>query len=106
MTQILLTIFFSDVESLKKGIIKTPNKDPHTILLVGEVGVGKSSVLEFIANVFTGNDVGHYNFDFLDGANEQGGSGNHSRTTAVRLYKFTSKNGRVVSTSDVERHEY
>ena len=92
--------------SLKKGIIKTSNKDPYTILLIGEAGVGKSSILEFIANVLTGNDIGRYNFDILDYTNEQSGSDNQSRTTSVRLYKFTSKNGRAVSTNGVERHEY
>src|SRR5258706_11969600 len=43
---IFLNIFSSDVESLKKGIIKTSKnkaKMSYTILLVGETGVGKSS---------------------------------------------------------------
>ena len=62
--------------------------------------------MEFIANTFTGNDVGDYNFNFLDDANERGGSDNQSRTTSAHLYEFTSKNGSVVSASDIERHEY
>ena len=70
---------------------------PYTILLIGETGVGKSSVLEFIANVFAGNDIDHYNFDVLDYANEQGGSNNQSQTNSARLYELTSKNGVVVS---------
>jgi predicted GTPase len=91
----------SDVESLKRGIIKTSKnkaKAPHTILLVGEAGVGKSSVLELIANVFAGNDIDHYDFDILDHSNERGDTNNHSQTNSVRLYEFTSKNGVVVST--------
>jgi len=92
----------SDVESLKEGIIKTSKnkaKAPYTILLVGESGVGKSSVLELIANVLTGNDIGHYNFNILDHANEQGGSNNQSQTNSARLYELTSKNGIVVGAS-------
>ena len=70
---------------------------PYTILLIGETGVGKSSVLEFIANVFAGNDIDHYNFDILDYTNEQGGSNNQSQTNSARFYELTSKNGIAVS---------
>ena len=62
------------------------------MLLVGETGVGKSSVLEFIANVLAGNDIDNYNFDFLDHTNERGGPDNQSQTKSARLYEFTSKN--------------
>jgi predicted GTPase len=92
---LVLTVFSSDIDSLKKGIIKkSKNKanKPYTILLVGETGVGKSSVLEFIANVLLGNDIDHYDFDILDHTD------NHSQTNSARLYEFTSKNGIVVST--------
>jgi predicted GTPase len=61
----VLTVFSSSVECLKKGYIttlKNKAKAPYTILLVGETGVGKSSLFEFIANVFAGNDIDHYNF--------------------------------------------
>jgi predicted ATP-binding protein involved in virulence len=94
----------SDVEFLKRGIIKTLKneaKAPHTILLVGETGVGKSSVLELIANILAGNDIDHYNFDILDHNNERGDTSNHSQTNSVRLYEFTSKNGVVVSTGSL-----
>ena len=70
----------SDVESLKQGIVRTSNKKAkasYTILLVGEPGVGKSSLLELIANVLAGNDIDHYNFGLLDFSNEQGGTNNH-----------------------------
>ena len=90
----------SDVESLKQGIVKTSNnkaKASYTILLVGETGVGKSSFLQLIANVFAGNNIDHYNYDVIDHSNEQGGTHNHTQTNSVRLYKFTSKNGVVVS---------
>ena len=85
------------MESFKLGI--TEAKAPCTILLVGETGVGKSSVVEFIANVLLGNDIDHYEFDILDSTHEQGDSGHQSQTNSVYLYKFTSKSGIVVSAS-------
>jgi len=42
------------VESLKNGVIKISKYNanaPYTIFLVGGIGVGKSSIMEFIANV-------------------------------------------------------
>ena len=92
-----------------QGIIKTranPAKTSYTILLVGETGVGKSSLLELIANVLQGNDVDHYDLDTLDHTNEQSGSNNQSQPDSVHLYQFTSKNGVVVSTVIYERGEY
>ena len=88
-----LIIFSSDVESLKKGIIKTSANKSYTILLVGETGVGKSSVMELIANVLIGNDINNYNFNILDRANERGSSNNQSQTHSTRLYELTSNNG-------------
>jgi polynucleotide 5'-kinase involved in rRNA processing len=73
----VLTEFLSDVESLKKGIIKVSKNQvgaPYTILIVGETGVGKSSVLEFIVNVLLGNDIDYCDFNILDRTNEQRGS--------------------------------
>jgi predicted GTPase len=96
----ILTVFSSDVDSLKKGIIKTSKNKvntPYTILLVGETGVGKSSVLEFIANTLIGKDADHYDFQILDHTNEQSGSDNQSQTNSARLYELRSKNGIVVS---------
>jgi len=101
----VLTVFASDAESLKRGIIKTSKNKankPYTILLVGETGVGKSSVLELIANVLIGNDIDHYDFNILDRTNEQGGSDNQSQTNSARLYQFTSQNGIVVSAGAFE----
>ena len=97
----IIKVSSSDVESLKKGIIKTTKNRanrPHTILLVGETGVGKSSLLEFIGNVLAGNDIDHYNIDILDRTNERGGSKYQSQTSSAHLYEFTSRHGVVVST--------
>jgi predicted GTPase len=102
-----LTIFSSDIESLKKGIIKTSkNKVPYTILLIGETGAGKSSLLQLIANVLHGNDVDHYDFDIFDNTNEQGGSNSQSQANSAQLYELTSKNGGVVSADLCGYSEY
>ena len=90
----------SDVESLKMGIIRrTENeaKAPYTILVVGETGVGKTSFLEFIANVLSGRTLGKYNLGILDRKNELDVPAKQSKTKLCRLYEFTSKNGVVVS---------
>ena len=94
------------MESLKKGIITTLGnkaKAPYTLILVGETGVGKSSVFELITNVFAANDNDHCNFRTLDHTNEQGGSNNQSQTHSARLYELTSKNGIVVTVGIHER---
>jgi len=101
-----LTVFTSDVESLRKGVIKTSKNKAYTILLVGETGVGKSSVLEFIANTLLGKDTDHYDLEFLDHTNEQGGLSNQSQTNSARLYEFTSMNGIVVSSAIREYSAY
>jgi hypothetical protein len=59
----VVTVFSSDVESLKKGITNTSNNRANktsTTLLVGETGVGNPSVLEYIANVLIGNDIDYF----------------------------------------------
>ena len=91
--------------SLKIGAIKNKEKARHTVLLVGETGVGKSSVLEFIANVLTGNDLDHYDFDILSHANEQGGPNKQRQTNSAHLYEFTSNNGIMVGPDDFEHAE-
>ena len=98
----------SDVESLRKGIVKTSKNKaqaPYTILLVGETGVGKSSLLELIANVLSGNDADHYNFNILDHDNERGGPGSQSQTNSARIYDLPTKNGMLVSANVLERDE-
>jgi len=69
----------------------------YTILLVGETGVGKSTFLEYLANVLIGNNIEFYNFKILDLSDEQHSSSNQSQTNSARLYKFTSSNGIAVS---------
>jgi energy-coupling factor transporter ATP-binding protein EcfA2 len=90
----------SNVEPLKNGIVNISNSKTsvsYNILLVGETGVGKSSLVELIANILTGNDIDHYNFEILDHTNGQGGSDHQTQTNSARVYELTSKNGIVVS---------
>ena len=106
---IRLDILPSDVESLKKGTVKVSKKNgnaPCTIILVGESGVGKSSFVEFIANVLLGNGISHCKFDILDSTNEQGSSGRQSQTGSVYLYEFVSQNGIMVSASGFNPSDY
>lgn len=101
---VVLTVFHSNVESLKKGVItisKNKAKAPYTIVLIGETGVGKTSVLCLIANVLAGNDMDHYDFTILEHNDEQRGSNNQSQTISARLYEFTSKNGIMVRVGNV-----
>lgn len=55
-----------------------PRYKHHTpfFVLGRSTGVGKSSILEFIASVFDGNEIDNINFDIADHTNEQGGSNN------------------------------
>lgn len=102
----VLTLYPSEVESLKNRIIKASKSNadvPYTIVLVGEAGVGKSSLVELITNVLTGNDADHYNLNILDDTNEQGSPNSRSQTKEARLYEIPSKNGVVVSAGIRER---
>ena len=91
--------------SLKNGIIKNRDKVRHTILLVGEIGVGKSSFLELIANVLNGYGLDHYNLGILSHANEQAGPNNQRQTDSAHLYEFTSNNGMMVGPGAFEHAE-
>jgi len=105
----VLTVVSSDVESLRKGIIKTSKNDAqaqYTILLVGETGTGKSTFLEFVDNVLTGKGFNRYEFQTLDKNNEQGGSGGQSQTNSPRIYELSSNNGIFVSNEIREYYKH
>ncbi|KAF5358822.1 hypothetical protein D9758_008561 [Tetrapyrgos nigripes] len=84
----------NDILALSKGVVRTDrNKEKvFTILLVGETGVGKTSVLSLLFNVLSGNRTENY-MDFHDQGNEVEGSQRHSQTGSARLYEHTSVNG-------------
>ena len=100
-----MTVFPSDVRSLKKGIIETSQnkgKAPYTILLLGENGVGKSSLVGFIANTLVGKGIDRYDFDVLDHTNEHDASSKQRQTKEAPTHKLESQNGIVVSASVFE----
>jgi len=81
-------------ENLSQGFLNTQrvNSDGYTILLVGETGTGKTSLLSLFANILAGRRHGHYTL-VHDQANEAGGGEEQSQTQVAKLYKFRSKNG-------------
>src|SRR5258706_2666285 len=76
-------------------MIKNKEKARHTVFLIGETGVGKSSALKLIANVFIGNGLDHYDFDILS----------HKQTNSAHLYEFTSNSGIMVGPGAFEYAE-
>lgn len=88
------------MENLRKGTIKASDKNEFTILLVGETGVGKTCVLDLIANVLAGHRPDEY-VDTHDRDNEAGGPQSQSQTNSAIVYEYMSKNGikvRIVDT--------
>jgi len=81
------------VEQLRKGIIKTRKTTTreYTILLVGETGTGKTSLLSFFFNLLQGHTPGKYKLAH-DQSNEAGGGEEQSQTQTAKLYEFVSKN--------------
>ncbi|PFH47908.1 hypothetical protein AMATHDRAFT_87438 [Amanita thiersii Skay4041] len=80
-------------ESLSQGIIKSKhNATEYTILLVGETGTGKTSLLSLLANTLVGRSPKNYNL-IHDPKIEAGGGNKHSQTNAAKVYEFYSTNG-------------
>jgi len=86
------------VVSLRRGIVKTTKKE-FTIFLVGETGVGKTTVLSLIANILAGRTPEQY-VDVHNTGNEAGGSQSGSQTNFAQVYEFESKNGVIVRILD------
>ncbi|PFH47907.1 hypothetical protein AMATHDRAFT_49934 [Amanita thiersii Skay4041] len=81
------------IESLSRGIIKSKhNATEYIILLVGETGTGKTSLLSLLANTLAGRSPRDYNL-VHDSKNEAGGGNKHSQTNAAKVYEFYSTNG-------------
>ncbi|KAF9459249.1 hypothetical protein BDZ94DRAFT_1051168 [Collybia nuda] len=80
-------------DELGRGNIKSnKGRTEFTILIVGETGTGKTTVLSLIANVLAGNKPGSYE-KFNKAAHEAGGGERHSQTNKAYLYCFESRNG-------------
>ena len=84
------------MRSLEYRITKNKANAPYTILLVGAINAGKSSLLRFIANALLGNDIYHYDPGIL-------GLLPHKRgivsTASSHLYEIMSASGILVSSS-------
>ena len=86
----------SDLESLQQGIVKSSkNKENmgYTVLLVGEIGAGKSSLVNFIATALLGKTIG----------TDMPRSAVGSRSWASpHVHYLTSRNGVLVSANIFE----
>ncbi|PFH47861.1 hypothetical protein AMATHDRAFT_76995 [Amanita thiersii Skay4041] len=83
----------SNTESLSQGVIQSKSqRTEYTILLVGETGTGKTSLLSLIANILAGRTPIDYSLCH-DNDNEAGSSAKHSQTHSAKLYEFESRNG-------------
>ena len=79
------------MEDLRKGNIKASYQNIFTILLVGETGVGKTCMLDLIANVLAGHRPDEY-VDTHDRDNEAGGPQSQSQTNSAIVYEYMSTN--------------
>ncbi|KAF8307720.1 hypothetical protein DL93DRAFT_2101084 [Clavulina sp. PMI_390] len=85
-------ILENSVADLSKGRLATnPKKgrNAFTILIVGERGVGKTSVLNLLYNILVGN--GPDNFKPMNDYSNEGQL--QGQTETAKAYDFTSKNG-------------
>ncbi|KAF8833638.1 hypothetical protein BDN67DRAFT_976509 [Paxillus ammoniavirescens] len=85
-------LILNTAEELRNGIIKTTkSKTDFTILIVGETGTGKTTLLSLIGNILEGHSPVEYKM-YNEEANEAGGPAKHSQTNNAKLYEFVSKN--------------
>ncbi|KAF8333284.1 hypothetical protein F5887DRAFT_893774 [Amanita rubescens] len=90
----MINEFRTAAERLGRGIIKTDrNKSKQfTILLVGETGTGKTSLLSLLGNIVVGRKPEQF-VTFHDISIEAGGGEKQSQTNEAKVYKFRSRNG-------------
>uniref|UniRef100_A0A0W0FTY7 AIG1-type G domain-containing protein n=1 Tax=Moniliophthora roreri TaxID=221103 RepID=A0A0W0FTY7_MONRR len=83
----------------RKMILKQWKKETINIIIIGETGVGKTAMLNLLANVCAGFELEEFHhthaFD-----NEQGGSGSGSQTNKPVLYNIKCADGRQVNILD------
>lgn len=89
------------VELLAKGIVNfTRGKKSITILLVGETGTGRTSLLALLINVLAGRSLAEYDLQPYDLKNEMGVSDTQTQTIHAKLYEFYSVNGVKIAVLD------
>jgi len=96
-----LTTYNSTAATLKLGhLLSRTGKRDYTILLVGETGVGKTTLLSCIKNALLGKSPINYDLNVHDLSNESGLGSGTSQTNDAKLYVFTSMNGVVLRVLD------
>ncbi|KAF8604810.1 hypothetical protein BDV93DRAFT_605735 [Ceratobasidium sp. AG-I] len=83
----------------KRSALGPLKKDVVTILLIGETGSGKTSLMSLLVNLFQGNGPFELT-DQHDPTKESGLSQAHSQTTGVKLYTVTTADGTTVQILD------
>lgn len=78
--------------NLSEPIVRLAKKESLTILLVGETGVGKTSFLSLLVNLFSGRGPGQFAL-FHNPANESNLSRSQSQTNDAFMYQFTTSDG-------------
>ncbi|KIK52878.1 hypothetical protein GYMLUDRAFT_179669 [Collybiopsis luxurians FD-317 M1] len=79
--------------------VKPWNKPEINIILIGETGVGKTSMLNLLANVCAGIELDEFKETHVI-SNEQGGSQAGSQTNKPHFYVIPCANGKVVKILD------
>jgi energy-coupling factor transporter ATP-binding protein EcfA2 len=77
---------------LSKPVIQLATKDTMTILLVGETGVGKTSFLSLLANLFGGRGPCEFEL-FHDPSNESKLPSSQSQTNGALMYQLIAADG-------------
>ncbi|KAF8326948.1 hypothetical protein F5887DRAFT_1164318 [Amanita rubescens] len=84
----------NNTEDLRNGIVTTQKNrtKEYTILIVGETGTGKTTLLSLFFNILVGNGIREYMLAH-DESNDTGNAQNQSQTISALLYEFESRNG-------------
>ncbi|KAJ3714039.1 hypothetical protein C8R42DRAFT_726546 [Lentinula raphanica] len=90
----------TDPKPVRKMTIQPPwTKRVINLILIGETGVGKTAMLNLLANVCAGIPLEEFE-EKNDLENEQGGSTSTSQTNRPHLYNITCANGHKINILD------